>query len=40
MWLRSVVSGFNKKYPNVSVEIYPTTERLVLMAEIVGQNTD
>lgn len=40
VWLRSVVSGFNKKYPNVSVEIYPTTERLVLMAEIVGQNTD
>lgn len=40
IWLQSVVSGFNKKYPNVSVAIYPTTERLVLMAEIVNQNTD
>ena len=40
IWLQSVVSGFNKKYPNVSVEIYPTTERLVLLAEIAGQNTD
>ncbi|PWM49357.1 MAG: hypothetical protein DBX39_04950 [Bacillota bacterium] len=40
VWLRSVVSGFNKKYPNISVEIYPTTERLVLMAEITGQNTN